>query len=466
MFEEEPMTPFRYVWAKLQKKRSQFKAKINGRTVVGFFHPYCNAGGGGERVLWCAVRAMQSKYSDCHIVIYTGDNVPAEALLQNAKQKFNVDIKNNNLEFVTLYKRNWVEASRYPHFTLIGQSLGSLVLGFEALMKLVPDIFIDTMGYAFTFPLFYLLGGSTIACYVHYPTISTDMLGRVAKRTAAFNNNSFIANSTILSRAKLWYYELFAMLYGFVGRFSQAIMVNSSWTEDHINQIWKVPLKTFKIYPPCDVKEFLEIPVDSNPESIRIIAVAQFRPEKDHPLMIRSFYKLMDLLTDEEKARVKLVLVGSCRNEEDRQRVEDYKRLSKHFNLDCHTEFYINVEFDELKRLLEESTIGLHTMWNEHFGISVVECMASGLIMLAHKSGGPMMDILLQSKGSQPIGFLASDELEYADIMCMIIRMDPSKREKIREAARNSVARFSDETFQEEFLKILSPFLGSSNLSK
>ena len=23
---------------------------------VGFFHPYCNAGGGGERVLWQAVR--------------------------------------------------------------------------------------------------------------------------------------------------------------------------------------------------------------------------------------------------------------------------------------------------------------------------------------------------------------------------------------------------------------------------
>ena len=80
----------------------------------------------------------------------------------------------------------------------------------------------------------------------------------------------------------------------------------------------------------------------------------------------------MDILTDEEKSRVKLVLVGSCRNEEDHQRVEDYKRLSKHFNLENHTEFYINVEFDELKHLLGESTIGLHTMWNEHFGISMI----------------------------------------------------------------------------------------------
>ena len=30
--------------------------------VVGFFHPYCNAGGGGERVLWVAIRALQKRY--------------------------------------------------------------------------------------------------------------------------------------------------------------------------------------------------------------------------------------------------------------------------------------------------------------------------------------------------------------------------------------------------------------------
>lgn len=231
------------------------------------------------------------------------------------------------------------------------------------------DIYVDTMGYSFTFPLFRLLGGCTVACYVHYPTISTDMLGKVARRTAAFNNNSFISNSPLLSQAKTIYYRFFAYIYGITGRYADGIMVNSSWTEDHINQIWNVPLRTYKVYPPCDVKEFLEIPVESDPDILRIIAVAQFRPEKDHPLMIRSFYKLMDLLTDQEKERVKLVLVGSCRNEEDFQRVEDYKRLSKHFNVENYTEFYVNVEFDELKRLLGESTIGLHTMWNEHFGI-------------------------------------------------------------------------------------------------
>jgi alpha-1,2-mannosyltransferase len=52
----------------------------------------------------------------------------------------------------------------------------------------VPDIYIDSMGYAFTLPLFKYLGNSKTISYVHYPTISTDMLERVANRTEAHNN--------------------------------------------------------------------------------------------------------------------------------------------------------------------------------------------------------------------------------------------------------------------------------------
>jgi alpha-1,2-mannosyltransferase len=42
-------------------------------SVVGFFHPYCNAGGGGERVLWTAVQAVQARYPRARCVVYTGD---------------------------------------------------------------------------------------------------------------------------------------------------------------------------------------------------------------------------------------------------------------------------------------------------------------------------------------------------------------------------------------------------------
>jgi len=108
---------------------------------------------------------------------------------------------------------------------------------------------------------------------------------------------------------------------------------------------------------------------------------------------------------------------------------------------------------------MEESTIGIHAMWNEHFGSGIVECMVAGLIMVAHKSGGPMVDIVTGSDGAQPVGFLASDESEYAKIICRIIRMSADERERIREAARNHVTRFSDDAFQREFINIVSPLM-------
>ena len=44
-------------------------------------------------------------------------------------------------------------------------------------------------------------------------------------------------------------------------------------------------------------------------------------------------------------------------------------------------------------------------MWNEHFGISVVEYMAAGLVTIAHDSGGPRMDIVVPLN-DQPTGML------------------------------------------------------------
>jgi alpha-1,2-mannosyltransferase len=54
--------------------------------IVGFFHPFCNAGGGGERVLWAAVRATQRRWPKAKIVVYTGDhNVTKDKMLSRVK---------------------------------------------------------------------------------------------------------------------------------------------------------------------------------------------------------------------------------------------------------------------------------------------------------------------------------------------------------------------------------------------
>ncbi|XP_038063094.1 GDP-Man:Man(3)GlcNAc(2)-PP-Dol alpha-1,2-mannosyltransferase-like isoform X2 [Patiria miniata] len=421
--------------------------------VVGFFHPYCNAGGGGERVLWCAIAALQERYSYVRCVVYTGDSdVRGEEIVRKAKQRFNITLT-KPVEFVFLKKRHLVEAETYPFFTLLGQSLGSVILGWEALTNCVPDVYIDSMGYAFTLPLFKFLGLCKVGCYVHYPTISTDMLSRVAQRTATYNNPGFVARSRVLSSLKLVYYRLFARLYGVMGARSDAVMVNSSWTNGHIQDIWRVPERTSVVYPPCDTDAFLQQPLA--PEEGRkkhvIVSIAQFRPEKDHPLQVKAFNELLRRYPIKERESLKLELIGSCRNQGDADRIDMLREMCEEFNIRPNVDFLLNISFDDLKAHLSAATIGLHTMWNEHFGIGVVECMAAGTVIVAHNSGGPKMDIVVDVDG-KITGFLADDVKSYADAMETILKMTPEERLEIRQSARESVGRFSEQEFKNGFL--------------
>lgn len=58
------------------------------------------------------------------------------------------------MEVPSFRLRRLVEADLYPCFTLAAQTMAGFVLGFEALLKLNPSVFIDTMGYSLTLPLF------------------------------------------------------------------------------------------------------------------------------------------------------------------------------------------------------------------------------------------------------------------------------------------------------------------------
>lgn len=443
---------------KLRFNKSKLKKNVEDITI-GIFHPYCNAGGGGERVLWAGVQALQSKYEKSQIYIYTGDlDADKDKILKNVEKVFNIKVK-DNINFIYLFKRKWIESRTYPCFTLLLQSLGSIWLGYEALKLFQPDIFIDTMGYAFTYPLFKYVGGCKIASYTHYPTISKDMLRHVYRRVVGHNNRRVIARNPFFTLGKITYYKIFAFLYGHVGRTADIIMVNSSWTEDHINSIWQCPLRTHRVYPPCDIEKLVELPILSEEEKgefIRIVSVAQFRPEKNHPLMLRAMYELRSIVDEDTWKKIRLILIGSTRNYEDEVRVKDMIDLSKHLALDENVEFLLNISHAELLSALQNGTIGLHTMWNEHFGISVVECMAAGLIVIAHASGGPRADIIETQTGSQN-GFLAFRAEEYAQIMAYVIEMTPNEKNTIRGAARASVHRFSTKQFEKEFLRTLEP---------
>jgi len=188
--------------------------------IVGFFHPFCNAGGGGERVLWAAIRATQKRWPRAKIVVYTGDHeVTKDQILNRVKNTFSIDIYPPTIHFLYLSTRHWVLASTWPHATLLGQSIGSVILGWDAFSLVVPDIFVDTMGYAFVLGLSKLLFPTMpTGAYVHYPTISTDMLDSLDSKNATSGMGVNAGKGTGLKGTiKKLYWKWFAGVYSWVG---------------------------------------------------------------------------------------------------------------------------------------------------------------------------------------------------------------------------------------------------------
>lgn len=457
------LIPFAFIfasWYMRIKERKLARRKRDGANVA-FFHPFANAGGGGERVLWVAIKAILTRHPDTNIFIYTVDTSEPQNILDGVQNQFNVKIEPEKVTFIRLSLRKAIDSASYPYFTLLLQSLGSMVLGMEAFMKLNPDVYIDTTGHAFTYPIFRYLAQCPVGCYTHYPTITSAMMRRVKHRIVSYNNSSVIARNPLFTWLKLLYYKIFGWLYGVVGRCADVVMVNGSWTEEHINELWQIPLSTFRVYPPCEVTELKQLrSLVKETDPIRILSVAQFRPEKDHPLMLQAMYELRNLLIKNEVLwnKIKLVLVGSCRNQCDEERVTNLRDLAKHLAIEENVQFVVNAPYARLLQLYQTSSLAIHAMWNEHFGISVVECMAAGLITIAHRSGGPLADIVAPH-GASRTGYLAVEPEEYARAILEVIALSSDERKRIIEAARASVDRFSEMEFEKAFLRAAEPLL-------
>uniref|UniRef100_A0A6M2E544 Putative transferase n=1 Tax=Amblyomma tuberculatum TaxID=48802 RepID=A0A6M2E544_9ACAR len=243
-------------------------------------------------------------------------------------------------------------------------------------------------------------------------------------------------------------------------------MVNSSWTKGHILKLWQVPTRTFLVYPPCSVGEFKTLPIDEKDAvprgEFRVLSLSQFRPEKQHPLQLKVLVELKEQLPESEFSKIKLVMIGGCRNQEDEERVNSLRQLAADMGIEENVEFQLNVPFTELMSEMKRASAAIHTMWNEHFGMCVVECMAAGLLMVAHNSGGPKMDIVTDYIGGRT-GFLADSVSSYTAAFKTILEMTPEERRKVRENGRLSSERFSEEAFTENFLAAVDPLASKTD---
>ena len=276
------------------------------------------------------------------------------------------------------------------------------------------------MGYAFTMALSkHVLPDVPTGAYVHYPTISTDMLDSLEAGGQGLNAGAGKGVRGVLKRR---YWQVFARMYGWVGGHANVVMVNSSWTQAHIRSLWGASRAKRDmhgdvdvVFPPVaveQVEEQIEVSAESEKKRERMLLyIAQFRSEKNHAMVLEAFASLVHgrskpaSPSDEEPPR--LVLVGSIRHRDDATRVYELRLLAHELKIKEHVEFVCDASWPEILDWLRRSWVGVNGMWNEHFGIGIVEYQAAGLISVVHDSGGPKSDIVIDHEGG-PTGTSSS----------------------------------------------------------
>ena len=274
-----------------------------------------------------------------------------QEILAKCRERFGIPLDEDRFStriwLLPLANRAMVSDSYWKRLTLLGQSYGSVRLAFEACTQLLPDVWIDTMGYAFSYPLVRLFDRRLpIGGYVHYPTISTDMLQRVRNQEAGHTNSTGVSSSKLRSRVKLLYYNIFAACYSWALRSSNVLVANGSWTQNHVNRLVLGSRATSKaaasdaryvqvVFPPCDTGSLVKFPLAKR-ETQSLVSLAQFRPEKEHSTQIRIIAALVAARRQAglPTEKIHLCCMGSSRNKDDEQRIKELKALVKELGVE------------------------------------------------------------------------------------------------------------------------------------
>jgi len=191
------------------------------------------------------------------------------------------------------------------------------------------------------------------------------------------------------------------------------------------------------LYPPVDLEHFRP----SRKQAL-VVSVGRFSPFKRFEVLIRSFVGV---------DRGKCVIAGSIyRSAESLGYVKKLRNMISKLQLQDRVELLIDSPSSVLMDLLSKAKVYVHCAVFEHFGISVVEGMASGCVPIVHRSGGTYTDIIEYDK----YGFSFEGTAELADKISLLLKDDGLCKKFSEEAMRRSRV-FSRENFKKGIADIV-----------
>ena len=171
------------------------------------------------------------------------------------------------------------------------------------------------------------------------------------------------------------------------------ILTNSKFSASMMSRFLGV--NGLVVYPPVNVEEYLPLSRNRDRDNI-ILVIGRIEPAKN----IAS----VPFIAEKVK-NGRFVIIGSIGSY---SYYRHLVRLIKSLSVEDRVRILPNASEWQKIELLRRAKMYLHPMKYEHFGISVVEAMAAGLIPVAHRSGGPWTDIV--EFGKYGFGFRTEEE--------------------------------------------------------
>jgi glycosyltransferase involved in cell wall biosynthesis len=146
----------------------------------------------------------------------------------------------------------------------------------------------------------------------------------------------------------------------------------------------------------------------------------------------------------ENKVGDGLMIVGNITSEYDWNYYLNLKKMVGDYELEDYITFEINGSLNRLFSIMKSAKVYFHPMIGEHFGMSIVEAMAAGLVPMVPNIGGQTEFV--------PLKYQFSTIEEAAEKVSSALYASDPKRIQMS----NSVNRFSVSNYIDEFQKIIS----------
>jgi len=380
---------------------------------VAILHTRLNMLGGGERVCLAIIRTLKERYG-ATIDLYSLD----KPKWHDVEKKFGKEW----VMQVNEYPMTRTEAF-VPVFSIYQRLILSIVSKIRWLNKHY-DLVINTIGD-------FNLGISDIT-YMHYPFETLDV-------NAKYRNNnlwklysypySVYQNHNIKENIKKTY-----------------LVCNSSFTMKTCESVYG-KFNGEIVYPPVDSENFVQsrnIPFMHRKKSV--ITISRLSQEK----RLESIMKIASQLPN-----VDFHIVGGTSALYTDTILSIKQLASSSPNVSLH----FDASNKEISDLLSQARLYLHTMIGEHFGISIVEAMHSGLPVIVHRSGGQYTDVIDYDR----YGMSYTDERDVINHIVNTIN-DETTWEQYHSMSIERSQNFTFDIFEENMIRVIDKVLQNKNV--